>query len=202
MSDRRVLRTKRALRSALLEVIVERGYDAVSVQAIADRADVGRATFYTHYADKEDLLLGSLDPLAARLRRGAPSAKSRFVLFQSIPVLRTRFRGTAFSFGGRELTPRLAYSARDCFGHSRHKFPCDSSMVGHRSSCAEHPRNPRPLSGPQPPTSRYPQRDGMALLFFPGALAMSGLHSDARRSPSSGRLSSSTRGMTPAYSSP
>jgi AcrR family transcriptional regulator len=55
--DRRVQRTRQLLRQSLLSLILERGYDAVNIQDITDRADVGRATFYLHYTDKEDLLL-------------------------------------------------------------------------------------------------------------------------------------------------
>lgn len=55
--DRRVQRTRLLLRQAMLSLILEQGYDAVNVQDITDRADVGRATFYLHYKDKEDLLL-------------------------------------------------------------------------------------------------------------------------------------------------
>jgi AcrR family transcriptional regulator len=55
--DRRVLRTQRVLREALLSLIHEHGWDAVNVQAICERADVGRSTFYVHFADKEELLL-------------------------------------------------------------------------------------------------------------------------------------------------
>ncbi len=64
MSDRRVRRTRNALREALIELIVERGYGATTVADIAERADVGRSTFYVHFADKEDLLRGSIDALA------------------------------------------------------------------------------------------------------------------------------------------
>lgn len=59
--DRRVHRTRRLLREALTALILERGYDAVTVEEIAQRADVGRTTFYLHYRDKEDLLLESID---------------------------------------------------------------------------------------------------------------------------------------------
>lgn len=55
--DRRIVRTKKALRAALLELIEEKGYEAVSVEEITQRANLGRATFYLHYKDKEDLLL-------------------------------------------------------------------------------------------------------------------------------------------------
>jgi AcrR family transcriptional regulator len=55
--DRRIQRTRQALRTALLELIKEKDYDAISIEEITDRANVGRATFYLHYKDKEDLLL-------------------------------------------------------------------------------------------------------------------------------------------------
>jgi AcrR family transcriptional regulator len=69
-SDRRVLRTRRTLREALVSLLLQRGWDGVSVQDICDRADVGRSTFYTHFADKEELLVGGFDDLRHTLRAG------------------------------------------------------------------------------------------------------------------------------------
>jgi AcrR family transcriptional regulator len=48
-------RTASAFLNAGLELIMERGYDAVSVSDIAELADYGRSTFYLHFRDKEDL---------------------------------------------------------------------------------------------------------------------------------------------------
>lgn len=62
-ADRRVRRTRAALNAAVVDLIVERGYDAVTVQDIIERADVGRSTFYAHYKDKDDLLLGGIEVL-------------------------------------------------------------------------------------------------------------------------------------------
>ncbi len=67
-ADRRVQRTRRALREALIALILERGWDGFSVQDVCDRADVGRSTFYTHFGDKEDLLGGGFDDLRRGLR--------------------------------------------------------------------------------------------------------------------------------------
>ena len=67
--DRRVQRTRRALRAAQISLILERGWDGFSVQDLCNRADVGRSTFYTHFADKEDLLVGGLDDLRQALRQ-------------------------------------------------------------------------------------------------------------------------------------
>ncbi|MEE2033388.1 TetR/AcrR family transcriptional regulator [Rhodococcus chondri] len=57
--DRRVRRTKELLHRALIELLLEKGYSRTTVQDILDRADVGRSTFYSHYRDKDDLLLVS-----------------------------------------------------------------------------------------------------------------------------------------------
>ena len=56
-TDRRIARTRRALRESLSSLVMERGWSAVSVQEICERADIGRSTFYLHYADKDELLL-------------------------------------------------------------------------------------------------------------------------------------------------
>ncbi|MBZ0287036.1 MAG: TetR/AcrR family transcriptional regulator [Anaerolineae bacterium] len=55
--DRRIQRTQGLLRDALMELIVEKGYEDISVQDITDRANVARTTFYLHYKDKDELLL-------------------------------------------------------------------------------------------------------------------------------------------------
>lgn len=65
--DRRVQRTRRLLQDALLSLMAERGYESVTVQDIIDRADVGRATFYAHFADKRTLLGSRLEDLRAGL---------------------------------------------------------------------------------------------------------------------------------------
>ena len=58
--DPRVIRTRQMLRAALVALIEEKGFDAITVQEIGDRAGLNRATFYLHYHDKQDLLVKSL----------------------------------------------------------------------------------------------------------------------------------------------
>jgi len=67
--DRRTSRTRRQLRNALMDLILERGYNAVTVEDITDRADLGRTTFYLHYRDKEGLLIESLEAIAEDLKK-------------------------------------------------------------------------------------------------------------------------------------
>ncbi len=66
-TDRRVRRTRELLRSALLSLIQEKGYDRITVQDILDRADIGRSTFYAHYRDKDDLFRAGFEDIRAAL---------------------------------------------------------------------------------------------------------------------------------------
>lgn len=66
-SDLRVRRTRKMLREALVDLATEKGFEAVTVQDIADRAMVNRATFYRHYQDKYALALDYATELLAEL---------------------------------------------------------------------------------------------------------------------------------------
>jgi AcrR family transcriptional regulator len=65
--DRRIRRTRRLLHDAFTNLVLEKGYDRLTVQDILDRADVGRSTFYAHFRDKEALLMSCFDELRAGL---------------------------------------------------------------------------------------------------------------------------------------
>ncbi len=65
--DRRIERTQQLLAQALMDLIIERGYDAISIQDIADRANVSRTTFYLHYKDKDELLFASMSQIYDQL---------------------------------------------------------------------------------------------------------------------------------------
>jgi AcrR family transcriptional regulator len=77
--DRRVQRTRETLLEALGELLMECGYERITIQNIIDRAGVGRATFYAHFESKDDLLACSLSRLRDLLRvpRGT-GARERF----------------------------------------------------------------------------------------------------------------------------
>ena len=60
-SDPRARRTRERLGGALIELIREKPFDAITVQEVLDRARVGRSTFYVHYRDKNDLLFSQLE---------------------------------------------------------------------------------------------------------------------------------------------
>jgi AcrR family transcriptional regulator len=74
--DRRVQRTRQLLRTALMSLIQEKGFESSSVQDIIDRANVGRAAFYAHFDSKEDLLASGIDELRVSLRERQHQALS------------------------------------------------------------------------------------------------------------------------------
>ena len=61
--DRRIQRTLPLLQEALFHLIVERGYERITIADITESANLGRTTFYLHYRDKEDLLQESIKAL-------------------------------------------------------------------------------------------------------------------------------------------
>lgn len=66
-TDRRVRKTKKQLRLALMELLAEKSAKSISVRELTERADINRGTFYIHYRDVGDLLQRLEDEMADRL---------------------------------------------------------------------------------------------------------------------------------------
>ena len=56
MEDLRVVKTKRLIKGAFIDLVEEKGFDNVTVKDICAKALINRNTFYLHYYDKVDLL--------------------------------------------------------------------------------------------------------------------------------------------------
>lgn len=69
--DLRVRRTQKLLWEALLALMDERDFEAITVKDICDRAMVHRTTFYKHYQDKYDLLMRGMQHMHASLKEEA-----------------------------------------------------------------------------------------------------------------------------------
>ncbi len=66
-TDLRIRRTHKFLQEATIELIAEKGFDAITVGDIAERAMINRATFYRHYQDKYDLVAKIFEETANQL---------------------------------------------------------------------------------------------------------------------------------------
>jgi len=59
--DRRVQRTQQSLGDALVSLILETGYESITIKELTQRADIGYATFFRHFKTKDDLLMYILE---------------------------------------------------------------------------------------------------------------------------------------------
>jgi AcrR family transcriptional regulator len=112
--DRRIERTQQLIRGAMLALIKEKGFEALTVQEIIDRANVGRATFYAHFDNKDDLLVSGFEDLRASLTARQREAFSR----------------------GRTLEDRVFGFSEEVFAHTNEYRDVFRVMAGKRSGAA------------------------------------------------------------------
>lgn len=66
--DLRIIRTKEFIREALIDLIEEKGFEAITVKDITTRARINRGTFYAHYQDKFDLMARCQEEFMDKMR--------------------------------------------------------------------------------------------------------------------------------------
>lgn len=123
--QRRRLRTRQQLKDATLSLLLEVGYDAISIQNITDRADLGRGTFYIYFKDKGDIVweiikegLDAADQEARQRVGDTLPAKPEFYgylnMFRHVDQNRDLYRVMLGSQGSAMLTVRVEdYLAED-----------------------------------------------------------------------------------------
>ena len=114
--DLRVIKTKRGLREAFIRLLLEKGYDAISIQDIATEAEAARVTFYRHYKNKEELLIDCFnvakEELLERLMQASGDASQSghlplLVLYEHIREKETLFQVLLSSQGAQFLIDQL-----------------------------------------------------------------------------------------------
>ncbi len=71
--DRRQKKTRAAIFNAFNELLTKKSYYKITVQEIIDAADIGRATFYSHFETKDDLLKEMANSILDHVFSGMPS---------------------------------------------------------------------------------------------------------------------------------
>jgi AcrR family transcriptional regulator len=67
MEDLRIIKTKKTLSSALLDLMKEKSFEEIKVSDICSKALINRSTFYAHYSDKYELLSSLINDLKISL---------------------------------------------------------------------------------------------------------------------------------------
>lgn len=111
--DRRISRTRRLLGEALVALILEKGYNAITIRDITDRADVAYATFFRHFDGKEALLAHLMEGVIDELASLAGEDKQhRFeteglLFFRHVAENQALYRSLLSSRGSRQVARRL-----------------------------------------------------------------------------------------------
>jgi AcrR family transcriptional regulator len=116
---RRRAQTRNLLVQSALALVLERGYEAITIQDITERADLGRGTFYIHFKDKEEAVWAAFQDLFQQLEQTAHQKLDRRLpqveyygllnIFQHAARHRDLYR---VMFGGQG-SARLAARAQD-----------------------------------------------------------------------------------------
>lgn len=69
--ERRRQQTRKLLIESAVQLVLEKGYETITIQDITDRADLGRGTFYIHFRDKEDVLWTAIQDLIKEMEAEA-----------------------------------------------------------------------------------------------------------------------------------
>lgn len=84
--DRRSLRTRYLVHSALMDLLLEKRYESITVRDILDRADIGSSTFYAHYFDKDDVHADLIAQIFERILASLSSKTSEQGIIPSLAL--------------------------------------------------------------------------------------------------------------------
>lgn len=99
--DRRIVRTRRALRDSLMDLVLEVGYAQISIRDLADRADIGYATFYRHFKSKDELLSHVLKELLAEFEMRLDPGMTTFEV--AVAMYETAYQNQKVCLAASEL---------------------------------------------------------------------------------------------------
>jgi AcrR family transcriptional regulator len=105
--DRKRRRAEEAIRKAALELFSERGYEQVSVTEIAERAEVGRTTFFRYFGDKQEVLFP--DPAQESAEAMADVGRPATTIGSSLPAALRSVRAVVTAFVGRITADAVDY---------------------------------------------------------------------------------------------
>jgi AcrR family transcriptional regulator len=137
--DRRARRTRALLSGALIELILERGWEAIGVRELCARADVARSTFYLHFRNKEELLEDGFNALRETIREVASTRTlrdtGRFGFVEGVAnhifENRTMFLALVGGNGGGIVREKFRLLLSNMVGEELREFGRDEDALAH-----------------------------------------------------------------------
>ncbi|MUL41381.1 TetR family transcriptional regulator [Streptomonospora sp. PA3] len=109
LRERKRRRAREAIVEAAYELFAERGFEGVTVADIAERAEVGRATFFRYFGDKQEVVFGGDEGLDAALADEARLLPAAAPIGDSLPDALAYLRQTAALLVARLTENPAAY---------------------------------------------------------------------------------------------
>jgi len=126
-TDARGQRTRRQLGKAIVELIQEKRFDDITVQNVIDRAVIGRATFYSHYRDKEDLFACQWQMLIEEIARRIQWDKAGSDSFFPVAFLFAHFLQTQRLYRGLVRSGKADAMLKSGIEYLNHKLETELS---------------------------------------------------------------------------
>lgn len=86
--DRRSRRTRQLVQSAMMELLQEKRYEAITVRDILERSGIGSSTFYAHYFDKDDVQAAVMEQIIEQLSQPLSQNRASETLLPSLALFR------------------------------------------------------------------------------------------------------------------
>jgi AcrR family transcriptional regulator len=127
--DKRIERTRQALRNAFFELVLSQPYSRIKIADIIAKAEVGRSTFYEHYKNKDDLLHASLHwPMTVLASAILPAEKTLDIqgvlehFWQNRSLARPMLTGSTRKHVSRCLSQILTEQLRNLPAHKQQMY--------------------------------------------------------------------------------
>lgn len=134
--DRRVSRTRRLLKAALIELIDGQPYERITIRDVTDRADIGYATFFRHYDGVDDLMLEIFSGIIEELeslpdKHGEDYFEQEgYLLFEHVANNSSLYRGILSSHAfTRKLRDHIKSTVHSHLNHHGDEIPSDGIPI-------------------------------------------------------------------------
>jgi len=141
--DRRVKRSRSLLSEAVMSLILEKGYEAVTIRDITERADVAYVTFFRHYKSKDELLAYCLqagmrdlqtriDAAARQARTNIPADAEGQLIFEHVQANSPFYRVLLRSLGAGQVRQQTLTAIETIFLTSCKPLSAREKLIPHQ----------------------------------------------------------------------